>query len=292
MKNMPGQTKQNGLAEQTGLAGQTGPADLAGQATGEQADLAKLTGSAGQATGGQAGSANLAGQADSAKLTGSAKLATGGQAAGVQATGPIPSAGPSAGPSMPLKTRILVHAREFYRALVSWVPAAPGTLLRMLAYKPLFKNSSTFRFGVGVFILGFGNISLGRGVALNRYSSLTSDRGSITLGNRVYVGDFSIISGDDGEVIIGNNVLIASHCLIQAANHRFDRLDIPIMDQGHSPGKVIIEDNVWIGAGAIITPNSHIQSGAVIGAGAVVTGHIPANAVAVGVPAKVIKYRE
>ena len=116
-----------------------------------------------------------------------------------------------ASPTMPLKTRILVHVREFYRALVSWVPAAPGTILRMLAYKPLFKKSSTFRFGVGVFILGFSNISLGRGVALNRYSSLTSDRGTITLGNRVYLGDFSIISGDDGEVTIGNNVLIASH---------------------------------------------------------------------------------
>ena len=193
---------------------------------------------------------------------------------------------------MPLKTRILVHAREFYRALVSWIPAAPGTLLRMLAYKPLFKKSSTFRFGVGVFILGFSNISLGRGVALNRYSSLTSDRGKITLGDRVYLGDFSIISGDDGEVTIGNNVLIASHCLIQAANHRFDRLDIPIMDQGHTPGKVVIEDNVWIGAGAIITPGAHIKSGAIIGAGAVVTGLIPANAVAVGVPAKIIKYRE
>ena len=193
---------------------------------------------------------------------------------------------------MKLETRILLHLREIYRSLFTWIPAAPGTLLRWLAFKPLFRKSSSYRLGVGVFILGFGNISLGRDVSMNRYSSLTSDRGQITLGNRVYLGDFSIISGDDGEVIIGNNVLIASHCLIQAANHRFDRLDIPIMDQGHSPGKVIIEDNVWIGAGAIITPNSHIQSGAVIGAGAVVTGHIPANAVAVGVPAKVIKYRE
>ena len=193
--------------------------------------------------------------------------------------------------AMPLAQRILLHLREFYRGLFSWIPAAPGTLLRMLAYKPLFKKSSTFRFGVGVFILGFGNISLGRGVALNRYSSLTADRGSISLGNRVYLGDFSIISGDDGEVSIGNNVLIASGVLIQAANHRFDRLDLPIMEQVHEMGKVVIEDDVWIGANCVICPGAHIGSGAVIGAGAVVRGKIPPLAVAAGVPAKVIRLR-
>lgn len=193
---------------------------------------------------------------------------------------------------MTIKKRIILHLREFYRALVGWVPAAPGTFLRMLAYRPLFKESSRFRFGVGVFILGFSNIKLGYDVALNRYASLTSDRGRITLGRRVYVGDFTIISGDDGEVIIGDNVLIAPNTLIQAANHRFDRLDIAIMDQGHEPGKVVIENDVWIGANCVICPGAHIETGAVIGAGAVVTGHIPARAVAVGVPAKVVKYRE
>ena len=187
--------------------------------------------------------------------------------------------------------RILLHAREIYRSLFSWVPAAPGTVLRWLAFKPLFKQSSSYRLGVGVFILGFGNIRLGRGVSLNRYSSLTADRGKINLGNRVYLGDFSIISGDDGEVNIGNNVIIGPNCLIQAANHRFDRLDVPIMDQGHVPNQVVIEDDVWIGAGAIICPGALIGSGAVIGAGAVVTGEIPEKAVAAGVPARVIKYR-
>lgn len=192
---------------------------------------------------------------------------------------------------MTLGTRILLHVREIYRSLFSWIPAAPGTLLRWLAFKPLFAESSSYRLGVGVFILGFKNISLGRDVSLNRYASLTSDRGKIRLGNRVYLGDFSIISGDDGEVNIGNNVIIGPNCLIQAANHRFDRLDIPIMDQGHVPGRVDIEDDVWIGAGSIICPGAHIGSGAVIGAGAVVTGAVPPRAVAAGVPARVKKIR-
>ncbi|MBQ4133007.1 MAG: acyltransferase, partial [Desulfovibrionaceae bacterium] len=181
--------------------------------------------------------------------------------------------------------------REIYRSAFSWIPAAPGTVLRRLAFKPLFGRSSSFRIGPGVFILGFKNISLGQGVALNRHSSLTSDRGRITLGNHVYLGDFSIISGDDGEVSIGNNVLIGPNCLIQAANHRFDRLDVPIMEQGHTPGKIVIEDDVWIGGNVVICPGAHIGSGCVIGAGAVVTGRIPPRAVAAGVPARVIKFR-
>ncbi len=193
---------------------------------------------------------------------------------------------------MTLGQRISLHLREIGRGLVSWIPAAPGTALRILAYRPFFKKASFFRFGVGVVILGFKNISLGRGVALNRYASLTADRGSISLGDNVYVGDFCTISGDDGEVTIGNNVLIAAYTLIQAANHNFDRLDIPIMDQGHEPSFVHIEDDVWIGASCVICPGVRIGTGAVVGAGAVVTKDVPPFAVTGGVPAKVIRYRK
>ena len=193
---------------------------------------------------------------------------------------------------MTLGQRLSLHLREIGRGLVSWIPAAPGTCLRILAYRPFFKKASFFRFGVGVVILGFKIISLGRGVALNRYVSLTADRGSITLGDNVYIGDFCTISGDDGEVIIGKNVLIAAYTLIQAANHNFDRLDIPIMDQGHEPSFVHIEDDVWIGASCVICPGVCIGTGAVIGAGAVVTKDVPPFAVVGGVPAKVIRYRK
>lgn len=192
---------------------------------------------------------------------------------------------------MTLGQRICLHLREIGRGLVSWIPAAPGTVLRILAYRPFFKQASFFRFGVGVVILGFKNISLGRNVALNRYASLTADRGAISLGDNVYVGDFCTISGDDGEVAIGNNVLIAAYTLIQAANHKFDRLDIPIMDQGHETSYVYIADDVWIGAHCVICPGVRIGTGAVIGAGAVVTKDIPPYAVAGGVPARVIRYR-
>ena len=57
----------------------------------------------------------------------------------------------------------------------------------------------------------------------------------------------------------------------------------------YSKGPVIIEDNVWIGEGAMIMPNIHIGKGSIIAANSVVTSNIPAYSIAAGVPAKVIK---
>ena len=188
--------------------------------------------------------------------------------------------------------RIRLHLRECGLWLAGWIPAAAGTLLRRLAYRPFFRKAGRFRSGVGVVIYGFSNISLGTNVALNRLSMLAADRGRITIGDNVFLGDFSIISGDDGEVIIGDNVLIASGVVIQAADHRIERTDIPIMEQGHTPGRIVIEDDVWIASNAVITSNVTIGRGAVVGAGAVVTRDVPPMAIVGGVPARVIRMRE
>jgi len=60
--------------------------------------------------------------------------------------------------------------------------------------------------------------------------------------------------------------------VIRAANHRFADVSRPIMRQGHDYGEIVIEDDVWIGANCVITPNVRIGRGAVVGAGAVVKG--------------------
>ena len=92
--------------------------------------------------------------------------------------------------------------------------------------------------------------------------------------------------------IIGENVMMGPNCYIHSVNHRFDRIDIPMTKQGNSePKPVIIDDDVWIGYGAIIMSGVHIAQGAVVAAGAVVVKDVPAYAIVGGVPAKVIKYR-
>ena len=95
-----------------------------------------------------------------------------------------------------------------------------------------------------------------------------------------------------GGVKIGHNVLIGPFVIIHSANHRFNKLDICIQKQGWEMLSVNIEDDVWIGANAIILPGVTIGKGSVIGAGAVVTRDIPPYSIAVGVPAKIIKNRK
>ncbi|KAI8967428.1 trimeric LpxA-like protein [Mycotypha africana] len=92
---------------------------------------------------------------------------------------------------------------------------------------------------------------------------------------------------DIGKINIGSQVFIGPGVHIYAVNHP---LDPNLRKQGWEQGKnVTIEDGVWIGGGAIICPGVTIGQGTTIGAGAVVTKNIPANVLAVGNPAKVIK---
>ncbi len=188
--------------------------------------------------------------------------------------------------------RIWLQFEELWRGLWGWIPGGPGMLLRRFFYKFLFGKAQSFRTGTHVVIQGFRNISLGNGVGLNRHASLYAARGKITLGDSVFVGDFSSINANDATITIGNNVAIGPMTLIQGANHNFDRLDIPIVQQGHKASFVTIDDNVWIAAHCTILPGVHIHTGAVVGAGAVVNKDVPSNAIVGGVPAKVLRYRD
>ena len=116
------------------------------------------------------------------------------------------------------------------------------------------------------------------------------DNGKINIGKRVSINSNVILgAANDGEINIGNDVLIGPNVVIRASNHRYELKSIPINKQGHTGGKIIIEDDVWIGANVVILPNVSVGKGAVIGAGAVVNRDIPPSALAGGVPAKVIR---
>jgi acetyltransferase-like isoleucine patch superfamily enzyme len=91
-------------------------------------------------------------------------------------------------------------------------------------------------------------------------------------------------------VDIGENVLIASRVYISDHNHRFSNINLPIKQQGvEAGGKVIIENNAWLGEGCAVLPGVTIGKNSIIGTNSVVTRDIPAYSIAVGIPAKVIK---
>lgn len=113
---------------------------------------------------------------------------------------------------------------------------------------------------------------------------------NIVIGKQSSINEGVFLHGLGG-LIIGSNVRIAPHTLIHTYDHGFTEADLPVNKQDYIVGRVTIEDDVWIGAGVCIVKGVTIGKGAVVGAGAVVTRDIPPYAVAAGVPAKVIRYR-
>ncbi|WP_321391936.1 DapH/DapD/GlmU-related protein [uncultured Desulfuromusa sp.] len=110
----------------------------------------------------------------------------------------------------------------------------------------------------------------------------------ITLGHNFYMNAHCHILG---EIVIGDNVLFGPKVVIWGRDHGIKR-DQLICQQDHSCAPVFIGDDVWIGAHASVMKGVTIGKGAVIGAGSVVTKDIPEYAIAVGNPARVVKYRD
>lgn len=133
------------------------------------------------------------------------------------------------------------------------------------------------------------DVICGSNVQLRRNVQLLG-RGKIRIGNNVMIGDNGILySYQGGE--IGSDVLIAANCYIIDNDHMIEP-GKTIKEQGVIIKPTKIGNGVWIGTGVSVLRGVTIGDGAVIGAGSVVTKNIPPNAIAVGVPAKVKRYRE
>ena len=109
---------------------------------------------------------------------------------------------------------------------------------------------------------------------------------NVHLGDQVFM-NFNCVMLDVGAITLGNRVLVASAVQFLAADHP---LDAAQRATGRETGQPItVEDDVWIGGGAILCPGVTIGRESVIGAGSVVTRDIPAGVVAVGNPCRVIR---
>lgn len=116
-----------------------------------------------------------------------------------------------------------------------------------------------------------------------------------TFSSKVTLGDYSGIGINAkiyGTCHIGKYVMMGTDVIIITRNHRFDRTDIPMMEQGFEEERpVYIGNDVWIGDRALILPGVHIGDGSIIAAGAVVTKDVPPYSIAAGVPARKIRDR-
>lgn len=110
------------------------------------------------------------------------------------------------------------------------------------------------------------------------------------LGDRVGISQGCFLSATGG-ITVGNDVMVGHYSSILTEDHQFESTDVPMKEQGIVVKPVIIEDDVWIGAGVRILKGVTIGRGSVIGANSVVTHDVPAFVIAAGAPARVVKRR-
>ena len=137
---------------------------------------------------------------------------------------------------------------------------------------------------------GAGSITVGPRSAIHTSAIVATYGGAIKIGENVSINPFSVLYGHGG-LTIGNNTRIATGVTIIPANHVFSEHGKLICEQGLTQQGITIGNDVWIGANCCVLDGIVIGTGAVIGAGSVVTKSIPENEVWAGNPARYLKHR-
>jgi acetyltransferase-like isoleucine patch superfamily enzyme len=142
---------------------------------------------------------------------------------------------------------------------------------------------------------------MGRNALVER-GALIGQKGMVRIGDNFMIGASAVIAaGDSHPIWIGDNVAISRFSWVRTANHAFDDINIPFMQQGHeyktieykeSKYSIVIEDDVWIAANAIVLSGAHVGTGSIVGAGSVISGTIPPYSIIVGNPGRVVKSRK
>lgn len=163
--------------------------------------------------------------------------------------------------------------------------------------RALFLRLRGMRIGAKSRLGGQMRVIRPRGVALGArvevehgvYFKLVGDDARVTVGDFTFIGALTEIDAAL-RVTIGAHTLVAPGVFITDHSHNH-RTSLPIDEQGISSAPVAIGDDVWLGAKSIVLPGVTIGDGAIVGAGAVVTGDVAPGAIVAGVPARVIGRR-
>jgi acetyltransferase-like isoleucine patch superfamily enzyme len=159
----------------------------------------------------------------------------------------------------------------FIYGLAKYIPTPLGEPIRFIVLKIFLKH------------LGNTSLRIRDGVSIHVPEK-------VSIGGHTTLNEFVVIDGS-GQVDIGNWVRIAHGASILSSDHEFKNRKMPIAKQELRLGRIVIEDDVWIGAGAKILRGIKIGKGSIVGAGAVVTKDVLPYTIVAGVPAKVIKKR-
>ena len=190
------------------------------------------------------------------------------------------------------KVRNKLKNNPKWKKFIDWVimnqvETRPRWFVRMLApiYQHRGKHSVIHR-SARMDTPPYRIFSLGDYSVIESFACINNAVGDVMIGDHTRIGLHNTIIGP---VEIGSHVNLAQGITVTALNHNFDNTEKRIYEQGVSTNPVTIEDDVWIGANAVILPGVTIGNHCVVAAGAVVTKDVPPHSLVAGVPAKVIK---
>lgn len=194
-------------------------------------------------------------------------------------------------------------------------PGAVGLMLRKTFYPWLLgRTGRNVVFGQNVVLRHPHKIEIGDDVVIDDHCLLDakgeSNRG-IRIGSGVFIGRNTILSCKNGDIEIsdganigfnceifsaarvdvGPRALLAAYCYVIGGDHDWKDAGRPVLDQGRRATGVTVGAGAWLGAGAKVLDGITIGADAIVGAGAVVTADVPASAIVVGVPARVVGSR-
>jgi acetyltransferase-like isoleucine patch superfamily enzyme len=200
-------------------------------------------------------------------------------------------------------------------SLAGWVPTVLGISLRAILYRLILQMDGLAAIERGVRLRFAQNIRLGHGSYLDEntylhacpngieigprslvmygsilhvYNFRNIPRAGIRIGADSLIGEYNVLRGQGG-ITIGNRVYTSPMVQLLAVNHIFDDPGRPFVEQGITAKGICIEDDVWVGAGAIVTDGVRIGGGAVVAAGSLVNRDVPPHTVVAGVPATIVR---
>lgn len=179
------------------------------------------------------------------------------------------------------------------KKLALWM-LMPSNQARPRLWVKLFVNpimnkrgkGSIIRRRVRMDVFPYNEFALGKNSTIEDFSTVNNGVGHVHIGDRTRLGMSNVIIGP---IKIGNDIMFAQNIVCSGLNHVYEDVNIPIADQPVSTSLITIEDEVWIGANAVITAGVTVGKHSVVAGGSVVTKDVPPYSIVGGNPAKLLK---
>lgn len=188
----------------------------------------------------------------------------------------------------------IIRSNDTLKKAARWALISPNQYrprLWVRIFLNPFKHSkgkgSIIRRRTKMDLFPYKNFELGAYSVIEDFTTINNGVGDVLIGSRSFIGVGNVIIGP---VEIADHVMTAQNVVISGMNHSYEDIHTPPTMQKISTSRIVISENVWVGANSVITAGVSIGKHSIIGAGSVVTKDIPAYCVAAGNPAKIIKH--